>query len=98
MSAAEDLYVDVEALAELTSRLGEVKAALQRADERVDGAPGALGSERLADALGDFVDGWRDGRRHLIEEVDALLARVRTAVETYLEQEAHLSAAAGGET
>jgi hypothetical protein len=94
----EDLYVDVDALSELTRHLSEVKAALQRANENVNRSAGTLGSERLADALGEFVDGWRDGRRHLIEEVDALLGRVRTAVETYLEQEAQLSRASRGAT
>ena len=93
-----DLYVDVDALSELARHLSEVKAALQRANESVDRSPDLLGSERLADALGDFLNGWRDGRRHLVEEVDALLGRVRTAVETYLEQEAQLSKASGGAT
>lgn len=94
----EDLYVDVDALQELSRQLGEVKASLERANEGVNRSEAALGSERLADAVGDFVKGWRDGRRHLVEEVDSLLGRIRTAIDTYLEQEAQLAKAARGET
>ncbi|HEX6595712.1 MAG TPA: hypothetical protein VF045_02175 [Acidimicrobiales bacterium] len=93
----EDLYVDVDALRELSRQLGEVKTALQRANQGIDRSGAALGSERLAGAVDDFVDGWRDARGHLVKEVDALLGRIRTAIETYREQEAQLSKAAGGE-
>jgi hypothetical protein len=93
-----DLYVDVDALRELARQLDEVKASLERANDNVNRSSDALGSGRLADAVGDFVDGWRDGRKHLIDDVDGLLRRIQTAVDTYLEQESQLSKASGGET
>ena len=90
-----ELYVDPDALSELARQLQQVKAALQNADERVGAYGGRLGSERIEDALDDFVNGWRDGRRKIIEGIDGLLGRVNGAIETYLEQEEKLSEAAG---
>ncbi len=69
-----------------------IKDALQRSDEiGLDGR--RIGSERLETALADFVDGWRDGRRRIIERIDGQLARIGWAIDTYREQEAALSRA-----
>ncbi len=91
-----DLYVDVDALAELARQLEAVRAALEHTKDSINAYDARLGSDRIADALDDFVSGWRDGRRQLIEGIDGLRARLTGAVETYREQEAALSAAAGG--
>ncbi len=91
-----DLYVDVDALTELARQLSAVKAALQSTKGDVNAYDPRLGSERIEDALDDFVFGWRDGRRQLIEGIEGLAARLTGAVETYTEQEAALSSAAGG--
>ena len=91
-----DLYVDVDALTELARQLEAVKAALQHTKDDVNAYDARLGSDRIEGALDDFVSGWRDGRRQLIEGIDGLRARLQGAVEAYLEQEAALSAAAGG--
>ena len=91
-----DIFVDVHALSELSRQLQEVKQALRSADRDVDAHDGRLGSERIEDALDDFIGGWRDGRKKLIEGIDGLLERIQGAVDVYLEQEARLSEAAGG--
>ena len=91
-----DLYVDVDALAQLARQLGAVRAALARAERSLGADRARLGSARIGAALDDFVSGWRDGRRQLIEGIDGLAARVAGAIEAYREQEAALSAAAGG--
>ena len=91
-----DLYVDVDALTELARQLEAVKAALEHTKDSVNAYDARLGSDRIEGAIDDFVSGWRDGRRQLIEGIDGLRARLQGAVETYLEQEAALSAAAGG--
>ncbi len=91
-----ELYVDVDALAELSRQLDDVKAALERAHDDVEGH-GQLGSQRLSDALDDFVEGWRDGRKHIIDDIDGLLGRIKGAVDTYREQESALAKAAKGE-
>ena len=90
------LYVDVDALTELARQLEAVKAALARAEANVDAYDARLGSKRIEGALDDFVSGWRDGRRQLISGIDGLRARIEGAIETYRDQEAALSAAAGG--
>ncbi len=95
--AGEDLYVDVDALRELSRQLEQVKASLEGSEDHVDGYRGRLGTERLGDALDDFVGGWRDGRKHILSDIDGLLKRIKTAVDTYREQESQLSKAARGE-
>ena len=91
-----DLYVDVDALSELARQLEAVKAALAATNEGVNVYDARLGSARIEGALDDFVSGWRDGRRQLIEGIDGLRARLLGAIEAYREQEAALAAAAGG--
>ena len=91
-----DLYVDVDALTELARQLEAVKAALAATKGDVDAYDARLGSDRIEGALDDFVSGWRDGRRQLMEGIDGLRARLAGAIEAYREQEAALSAAAGG--
>ena len=91
-----DLYVDVDALAELARQLEAVKAALADTKDDVNAYDARLGSKGIEDALDDFVSGWRDGRRQLIEGIDGLRTRIEGAITTYREQEAALSAAAGG--
>lgn len=91
-----DLYVDVDALTQLARQLESVKAALTAAKDEVNSYDARLGSARIENALDDFVSGWRDGRKQLIEGIDGLRQRIAGAIETYRQQEAALSAAAGG--
>lgn len=88
-----DLYVDVDALTELSRQLEQVKRSLEGAQDSIDAYRGRLGSSRIEDALGDFVDGWRDGRKKIIGGVDDLLGRIRGAIDTYNEQERKLAEA-----
>ena len=90
-----DLFVDVDGLLELSRRLEEVKTSLQQVRQDVGQSPARLGSSRLGSALDDFVDGWKDGRRKIIEGIDGLQGRIRTAVDAYSEQEEALSSASG---
>ena len=90
-----DLYVDVDALSELSRQLQHVKDSLEQAGDGVDAYDHRLGSARLEGALDDFVSGWRDGRRKIIEDVGGLLGRVQGAIDAYVEQETKLSEAAG---
>lgn len=90
-----ELYVDVEALGELSRQLGAVKAALEGASDEVGGQGGRLGSPRLAGALEGFIGGWRDGRRKIIAAIEAQQGRIQGAADTYREQEERLSQATG---
>jgi hypothetical protein len=91
-----ELYVDVDALTELSRQLKAVKESLRGAKDDVDAYRGRLGSETIEEALDDFVHDWKDGRKKIIEGIDGLLTRVDNAVEAYRQQEAALSKAARG--
>jgi len=91
-----DLYVDVDALSELSRQLQQVKASLERVSDDISAYNGRLGSSRIEDALGDFIDGWRDGRKKIIGGIEGLLGRIQGAIDTYNEQEEKLSQAAKG--
>ena len=91
-----DLYVDVDALNELLRQLDEVKASLLQAKADVSQSDQRLGSSRMRGELEDFVEGWKDGRRKIIEGIDGLQGRIRMAIDAYSTQEAALSKAASG--
>lgn len=93
-----DLYVDVDALSELSRQLDQIKAALQDVNDDLNVGDASLGSGKIASALDDFVEGWKDGREKIIAGIDGLLGRISGAIETYETQERELSRAAGGET
>lgn len=96
--ANPDIFVDLDAMAELTRQLGQIKAALTEPDEHIDSYAPRLGSERIEEALHEFVSGWKDGRKKIIEAIDGLLAKAQGAVDTYLdlEQQVIKSTKAGG--
>jgi hypothetical protein len=93
-----DLYVDPEALEELARQLAQVKRSLEEAGEVPDTYQGRLGSGRIEDAVSDFIGGWKDGRRKIIEGVDGLIGRVEGAIDTYRRQEEEIANAARGGT
>lgn len=64
----------------------QAKEDVKQSDQR-------LGSGDIGDAVDDFVDGWRDGRRKIIRGIDGLQGRIRMAIEAYQEQEEALSGA-----
>lgn len=85
--ADPDLYVDLDALEELVRQLGQIRASLEDAGERVDRFDRRLGSARIEEALDDFVSGWKDGRKKIIGEIDALIGKCQGASESYAAQE-----------
>jgi hypothetical protein len=90
-----DLYVDLPALEELVRQLGQIRASLEKAGDRVDAFDARLRSERIEEALNDFVSGWKDGRRKIIEGIDALLGKCQGAADTYADQEQAVIKATG---
>lgn len=86
-----ELYVDVHALGQLATQLQQIKQALESAADLPDTS--GLGYDRINGAVGDFVDGWRDGRKKIIKGIDAQIARINAAVSTYQENERAIKAA-----
>jgi hypothetical protein len=93
--ADPELYVDLDAMQELARQLGEIRAALMEAEAAVNAFDPRLGSERIEGALNDFVSGWKDGRKRIIEGVDALIGQCQGAVDTYLENERRIIKSTG---
>jgi hypothetical protein len=96
--ADPNLYVDLDAMNELTRQLGQIRGALTDPKDDINDYAGRLGSERIEDALNDFVSGWKDGRKKILEAIDGLLAKAQGAVDTYLdlEQQVIKATKAGG--
>ena len=88
-----DLYVDIDALNELSRQLDQIKSSLQHASRTPRDYKGRLGSRAMEKALKDFISGWDDGRKKIIEGIDGLLGRIKGAIEAYEEQEKALSGA-----
>jgi hypothetical protein len=47
-----------------------------------------LGSAVVAEALEDFVTGWRDGRRQIVDSIEGLAAMLAQAAQAYLSTDA----------
>lgn len=89
-----DIYVDVDALCELARRLQQIKSSLESAADTVNARDGRLGSNEIEGALDDFIKGWRDGRKKIVESIDGLVGRIQGAIEAYEEQERQIAKAA----
>ncbi|MGH9042031.1 MAG: hypothetical protein ACRDZ3_17565 [Acidimicrobiia bacterium] len=93
--ADPDLYVDLDAMHELASQLGQIRAALVEAKDMINSFDPRLGSERVEDALNDFLSGWQDGRNRIIEGVEALIGQCQGSIDTYLENERRIIKSTG---
>jgi hypothetical protein len=91
MAAA--IQVTPRELAELAIAVGRILDQLQgTADLLHDYAP-AMGSPVVTDALAHFVSGWRDGRKQICAEVDALSQMLAQAAAAYARTDGDLAAA-----
>lgn len=90
---AVDLYVDLDAMQQLVNKLAQIKDALDHAHDDLQSYGPALGSQKVSDDLNGFVDGWKDGRKKIVDNVDKLYGKVQGVAQTYLEQEQKLASA-----
>lgn len=88
---AVDLYVDLDALQQLASRLTSIKEALDNVKDDLESYEPALGSKHVADRLNAFVGGWKDGRKKIAGNIDKLQQKVSGIAETYAQQESELA-------
>jgi hypothetical protein len=86
-------YVDLDAMQQLASQLSAIYQSLGGATNELNSFEPAMGSSRVADALGDFGDGWRDGRKTLMSEIDSLMQAIQGSYEDYLYSETQLARA-----
>lgn len=87
MADSVNLYADLDALQQLASRLTQIKDALDNVKDDLESYEPALGSSHVADRLGAFVNGWKDGRKKIVGNIDKLQAKVAGVAQTYQEQE-----------
>lgn len=88
---AVDIYVDLDALQQLASRLTSIKDALDNVKDDLESYEPALGSQHVADRLHAFVNGWKDGRKKISGNIDKLQQKVSGIAQTYAEQEQKLA-------
>jgi hypothetical protein len=84
--------VSPSSLASLGSGVTAVRSSLDSTAALV-GDGSCLGSSIASDALSDFVSGWRDGRRQISADLDAVASMLATAAQVYLESENSVCAA-----
>ncbi|MBB5868610.1 hypothetical protein F4553_001989 [Allocatelliglobosispora scoriae] len=92
-----DFTVDLVALVDLHRSL----VAIQRDLEASSGVTAAadresMGGHDVADAVRDFIDGWRDGRQQVSENLNACVGILAQAIEVYRQAEEALHNAAAG--
>jgi hypothetical protein len=77
------LIVDLDGLDGLAQRLRQIKDDLGAARRQFNGHGDAVGDSRVNLALEDFEEHWRDGRRKVSENVEALATMAAESVKAY---------------
>jgi len=83
-------------LTDLAGRVTIIGNQLAATHDLVDGVADALGSPTVASALDHFVSGWRDGRKQILKEVDALSQMLSQAAIVYDDTDTSLASAIPG--
>lgn len=86
-----DLQVDLDGLSALAGTLGSIGDRLDGARSELSGAHDDLGDLQVVDALDRFEDRWRDGRREIRENGEALATMLTESVRTYRQVDADLA-------
>jgi len=86
------LNVDVEAVRALADRLRRLSSEFASLGEEIGWFEGALGSRRVADALGDFATNWSHAKEALRTELDELAAGADGAAAAYAAAEERIAA------
>jgi hypothetical protein len=80
-------------LAGLATAMSRIGAELDGTADLVHDCTPALGSDLVGAALHHFVTGWRDGRKQICAEIDALSQMLSQASTTYGATDSELAAA-----
>lgn len=91
-----DLVVDLDGLSALDGALRRIEGRLESARTELRTAAPDLGDEQVADALEEFEARWRDGRKDIAQNAEALATMLSESVRTYRQADAELGAAIGG--
>lgn len=88
-----DLVVDLDGLSALAGALGRIGDRLDGARAELRGAADEMGDEQVAEALERFESRWRDGRKDISENAEALTAMLTESAATYRRADNELSSA-----
>lgn len=92
-----DVFVDLDALISLQADLQAVRAGLDAFGAAAACSdPRTVGSAAVAHAVDAFVDGWRDGRQRITDELSQCIAGLADAIAAYQHGEAALRAVTAG--
>jgi archaellum component FlaC len=82
MSPKGDLVVSLTGLSDLASELTSIKSRMDDTGQ-VDRAlgHGELGSDKALDALGHFMNGWKDGRKQIDGGLDSVAKMAQGIVD-----------------
>lgn len=86
------LRVDLDLLSSTATELRGLASEFKGASRTVDGARGAVGHDRVVDALEEFADNWRRHRDALVKSLDAVAAMARDSHDAYVEVDTDLGA------
>ena len=92
--AAGTFTVTASRLRELAGEVAALGARLEATHDLAADLSSAFGSDVVAEGFTHFVTGWRDGRRQIVQEVNALSRMLDQAAQVYDETDASLAAAA----
>lgn len=89
VSAGSGFFVDLDALGGAASGITDVLAELgTRLVDDVGCDPGSLGHDRLADAVEDFCNCWRQGVNTLVQDSQQIADRLVQTADTYRQADA----------
>jgi hypothetical protein len=84
------MAIPLTELAEFPGQLRAVKDYMNRTGDTFDAYHDALGDSEVIGALDDFVDGWKDGRGDISDQLDGLASMAETVIQTVGDYETDL--------
>lgn len=76
---------DLDHLNDTVSGLSELKSSYESATSDQEAASDAFGSDKISDAVHEFVKTWSNTRRKQIESIGNATVALEACIETYIE-------------
>jgi hypothetical protein len=89
--------IDTDRMRRLASDLDAMRERLNATAGLTDRYGDSFGSSEVADAFGEFANGWSHRREALGRDLDGAAGALRTGAEAYEKAEADISAGTRGE-
>ncbi|WP_052851504.1 hypothetical protein [Streptomyces avicenniae] len=95
--SGERMAIPLTELAEFGPQLRSVREYMNRTGDTFDSYNDSFGDDRVVDALDSFVNGWKDGRGDISEQLEGLAEMADTVIQTVNDFEAELEATLDGD-